>query len=134
MTTPDEFKGQLSGAINAQDNKLVTLEDLYSQEELVQTQLNELFKGQNFNEDQKSSLEQALHDLSDIETVKLTIAFEPQRQFLEHLHAQLSQIIKTRFVIDYAVNSKILGGMIIEYEGKYKDFSVRKKVNKYFLS
>ena len=61
--------------------------------------------------------------LDGIEKITLTLAFVPTAGFQREIAVWLSENLGKKVVADFVVNSEIIGGLIIEYNGKYKDYS-----------
>lgn len=60
--------------------------------------------------------------------VRLTLAFEPSNQSLETILAWIRKNVDEMAVLDISTEQNIIGGAIIEYQGKYMDMSLRKKL------
>lgn len=70
--------------------------------------------------------------LNKLKILKLTLAFEPVEETLDKIHSWVLREIGEGVVIEIAFNPNILAGAIIIYEGKYKDYSFRKKFEEDF--
>ena len=57
-----------------------------------------------------------------LELVKLTLAYEPSPEDIEAFFKAAGKIL------DISKDLRILGGAVVSYQGKYGDFSVRKKL------
>lgn len=64
--------------------------------------------------------------------VKLTLAFEPTEAMLEEIGSWFWENTGKHILLDVAVDGSIVGGAIIEYNGVYKDFSVKTRLEKVF--
>jgi F0F1-type ATP synthase delta subunit len=64
--------------------------------------------------------------------VKLEIAFEPRESFILEMREWFKKNLGKRVILDIFVNSKIVGGAKIEYQGKWKDYSLAKKIEKIY--
>lgn len=78
-----------------------------------------------------TSLIQTINSLPE---VKLTLAFEPTEATLLVVYSWLTAKIAKQIVVDIAVDSKILGGAIISYKGKYYDGSLGKTLEATLLA
>lgn len=67
--------------------------------------------------------------LLKIPQIKIEIAFEPSREFIEKLSSFLEENAKEKIILDLVFNPAIVGGVIVEYKGKYFDFSLAKKID-----
>jgi F0F1-type ATP synthase delta subunit len=70
--------------------------------------------------------------LLKIPKVKLEIAFEPSEEFIFKLKAWFQEKVKKRMILDIIVNPKVIGGAKIEFQGKCKDFSLEKEIEKLY--
>lgn len=67
--------------------------------------------------------------LSDIDKVTLTLAFEPSFDFQKEIVLWLNKNLGRKVVAEFVVDDGIIGGLVIEYMGKYKDYSKASEVN-----
>ena len=58
-----------------------------------------------------------------LEVVQLTLAYEPSPQDIEAFFKAAGKIL------DISKDTRLLGGAVVSYQGKYGDFSVRKKLS-----
>lgn len=87
------------------------LDNLSSDKEILKGQLNDLKK-----------------TLHEARIIKLTLAFEPSIAVAEKISASLRKILNFDVVLDLIYDKNILGGVVIEYQGKYVDKSVKSKL------
>lgn len=67
--------------------------------------------------------------LQKIPQVKVELAFLPKRDFLEKIYSILEKEVGRKIILDIVFNPEILGGVRLEFGGKYGDFSLLKKFN-----
>jgi len=67
--------------------------------------------------------------LQNLPQIKMEIAFQPKREFLKEISSWVEKESKQKVVLDLIFNPEIIGGAIIEYQGRYFDFSLAKKVD-----
>jgi len=72
-----------------------------------------------------------LEELQRIQTIGLTLAFEPSNATINKIYDWIASHTTTPTLIDIDVNPRILGGVIIVSKGTYSDFSVKKMVDHY---
>jgi F0F1-type ATP synthase delta subunit len=72
-------------------------------------------------------LKQVLEKISSLSTVSLTLAFEPENQILHELSEWFILNINRQVLLDIKTDSKLIAGVAINYNGKYKDYSARTK-------
>jgi F0F1-type ATP synthase delta subunit len=61
--------------------------------------------------------------------MRIVIAFEPRPEFIKKIILWLREELKQKVILDLILNSEIVGGAIIEYQGKELDFSIAKKID-----
>lgn len=67
--------------------------------------------------------------LEKIPRLKLEIAFNPSLEFLRRIKRRFEEENGRQVILDITINPGIVGGAIIEYEGRYRDFSLSEKMN-----
>ena len=74
-----------------------------------------------------SSLGNFLADLArfldNIDKITLTLAFAPSLDFQKEVVLWLEKNLGKKIIADFAVDEAIIAGLVIEYMGKYKDYS-----------
>jgi hypothetical protein len=83
-------------------------------------------------EDQSSFFKGLENFLLKIPKVKLEIAFEPSEEFILKIEGWFREKVKRRMILDIFVNPKIVGGARIEFQGKWRDFSLEKEIEKIY--
>ncbi len=83
-------------------------------------------------EEQVKILEEIEQYLLSLPKIRLTFAFQPSYEFLQDLSQWLKEQTSQTVVLDVMVRPQIIGGLIIEYKGKYRDFSLIKKIHQHF--
>lgn len=81
-------------------------------------------------EKQIEVLENLKSYLLSLPTIKLTFAFLPDQPFINQIVDWLREVTKKKLILDIFINPHIIGGLIIEYEGKYLDLSLSKRIKK----
>ena len=81
--------------------------------------------------EQKAFIEDIINFLKKVPQVKTTLAFEPDDLFTAKLNEQISVMVGQKVILDILVNHHIVGGIVLEYKGKYRDYSVEPRVNDY---
>lgn len=71
-------------------------------------------------------LAQLKDELLAMPLVKFQLAFFPTPRFIKKLSRWFEEKLKRRVVLDITVNPEIVGGIILEYQGKYLDLSLKK--------
>lgn len=63
-------------------------------------------------------------------TVNLTLAFLPSKSLVKKLALWFKKNFGSKVVLDIQVDPKILGGAILSFNGYYRDFSLKKKLER----
>jgi len=63
----------------------------------------------------------------------ITLAFSPTSDILKKISDWFLCHTKEKVILDIKVAPEILGGLIIEFKGKYLDLSLQKQIDKIFL-
>lgn len=80
---------------------------------------------------QKQFLEEIISELKKVPLVKITLAFEPDDSFTAKLNETISNQVNQKIFLDILVNHHIVGGVVLEYQGKFKDYSLEPRVDQY---
>ena len=92
----------------------------------------------NFDWDNKQSVKDFLNELKDklqkFRILKLSLAFTPSEASIDNLFNWVLKNLGEGCILDIEEDKTILGGTIIEFGGKYRDFSLKKKLEETFAS
>ena len=69
-------------------------------------------------------------DIKTIPVLSMSIYFEPSLTFIEKMSAWFKTNVDEKIVIDIMLNTAMLGGTQLSYNGKYIDLSLRKRISK----
>jgi len=64
--------------------------------------------------------------MQKFKVIKLVLAFEPTHQTIDKIHNYIFENIGIGYILDIEVDETILGGSVVIFNGKYKDFTLRK--------
>jgi len=85
------------------------------------------------NKDTFTDFLKILKDLiQKLKVIKLILAFDPSKKTTEKLHSFVKETIGIGYILDIEVSQDVLAGAIVVFDGKYKDFSLRKKIEEAF--
>lgn len=70
--------------------------------------------------------------LGKFRTIRLIIAFDPSEKAIENIYNWVSSNLGEGYILDIETNENLLGGAIIVFQGKYKDFSLKKTLENVF--
>lgn len=123
--------GEIEGKIYKDKNfDFSSISDKYSPE-LVQT-LNELSKGPFKGGRKEEALGAVKGYLNSIPVVKITFAFIPSRDFLKKVQGLLVEQLGEFVLVNRTINEELIGGIIFEYAGNYRDFTVSSNLTSFF--
>jgi F0F1-type ATP synthase delta subunit len=75
-------------------------------------------------------LEKLKGELSKLESLKLTLSFKPTEKDVKKIYEWVYANVGKGMIIDFGYDKNILGGAIISFKGEYRDYSVKKKLEK----
>jgi len=85
-----------------------------------------------------SSLEKLLNDLKEelkkVKVLKISLAINPSKEQIEHIFDWVRKNLGKGIILDIDKDESILGGAIISFNGRYKDFSLRRDLEEIFKS
>lgn len=70
--------------------------------------------------------------INQLPQMSLTIAFPPSSQFLRMISSWIILNLKKPVLIDVTVDTGLAGGAIIEMNGNYKDYSLKKRLQELY--
>lgn len=98
--------------------------------------VTEIFVKNNLDMTDKEEVRDFLDTLKDLikkfKVIKLTLAFDPTRETIENIHEFVSENIGIGYILDIEVSENVLAGAVIIFNGKYKDFTLRKNLEEAF--
>jgi F0F1-type ATP synthase delta subunit len=80
-----------------------------------------------FLQDSKKALEL-------VKILELTIVFDPKQEVIERIWLWVRKNVGEGVVIKFNVDRSIGAGAVLVYEGKYRNYSLKKKLDDYFAS
>jgi len=70
--------------------------------------------------------------LKKLKVIKLVLAFDPTRRTIERIHNFVKENIGIGYILDIEVYHDVLGGAIVIFNGKYKDFTLKKNLEEVY--
>jgi F0F1-type ATP synthase delta subunit len=67
--------------------------------------------------------------LSSIKFVNLTLSFAPSQDMIERISNWLGKSVPQNIALDIKIDPEIVGGAVIEFDGKYFDYSLKNKLD-----
>lgn len=80
---------------------------------------------------QKAYIEEIVTYLRSLPQVKITLAFEPDDSFSTRINDVISSLAGQKVILDFTVNHHIVAGIIIEYNGRFADYSYESRTDNY---
>lgn len=95
--------------------------------------LKEDFQILNFSLNSQANLETYLNQVEEaikkIKILKLTVATAPTQATIDEIYYWINNTLGLDVLLDLSINSSIIGGLLIEFDGKYKDYSLKPKLD-----
>ncbi len=66
--------------------------------------------------------------------IKLILAFDPTYQTIEKIHDYIFENIGIGYILDIEVDETVLGGSVVIFNGKYKDFTLKRAIEEVFTN
>jgi len=70
------------------------------------------------------------HKVSSLSTITLFLAFKPRKESLTKFSDYFLHALGRKFIFRIEVKEEILGGVIIVYNGTYRDYSLKSQLKK----
>ncbi|MEK7517562.1 MAG: hypothetical protein AAB583_03350 [Patescibacteria group bacterium] len=99
--------------------------------------IKEAFKKNALDIENKEIARNFLERLKDLfgkfKTIGLTLAIEPSHEMTEHIHNWVSEILGEGYILKIETDKSLLGGAtVVSPSGQYRDFTVKKSLEKVF--
>ncbi len=65
-------------------------------------------------------------EIKKVPIIHITLSFDPKQSTVERIYTWISFNLKKSIFIDIKLDHQIVGGAIIEFEGKYFDYTLKK--------
>jgi len=109
---------------------------LSSIKENTAKKITEIFEKFNLDMTDKELVRDFLDTLKNLikkfKVIKLILAFEPTRKTIENIHEAVSENIGIGYILDIEISEGVCGGAVVMFNGKYKDFTLRKSLEETF--
>lgn len=84
--------------------------------------------------DVEKYLKTLIHKVEKIPSVRLVVAYEPSEDAIERFYSFISAACQRHILLDIGFSPDIIGGAVVIYQGKYRDFSFKYVFEKEFES
>jgi F0F1-type ATP synthase delta subunit len=106
-----------------------TLEEILQKE--VRKGLADLLTGQNMSiYNIKNQLREIKVLLKGMKFMKIYTSVDPTLEMVKSMRAWVEKNVGAGIIFDIKVNPDLIGGIVLSWEGKYRDYSLRKKWGK----
>jgi len=96
----------------------------------------QVFSKNNLNINDKDTVVNFFNTLKELlkrlKVIKLVLAFDPTRKTIENIHNFVKDTVGAGYILDIEVSGEVLGGAIVIFNGKYNDFTLKKRVEETF--
>jgi hypothetical protein len=100
-------------------------------ENKVRKELAEMLDDQKLSKDIiNDQLREIREELGKVNAVKIILAVEPSRSLVKDIWAWVEKNVGEEIILEIKINPGIMGGLLISWNGRYADFSLRKKWEK----
>lgn len=134
----DELCGKLDELINAFyniktniDKKMDEILSYETKENIVYLLRSKKISLRNIQSVQNFLIELKKNILA-LPVVTLHLAFEPKKESIDSFSTWITINLKQNVLIEYSVDQTLIAGSTIEWNGKYKDYSVKKKLEELY--
>ncbi len=98
--------------------------------------ITEIFLKNHLGMTDKTVIKEFLDTLRNLikkfKVIKLILAFDPTRATIEKIHEAVSENIGIGYILDIEISENVLAGAVVMFNGKYKDFTLRKSIEEAF--
>lgn len=98
----------------------------------------EIFEKFNLDINDRQEASDFFETLKDLikkfKVIKLVLAFDPTLPTIENIHSFVSENIGIGYILDVEVSEGVCGGAVVMFNGKYKDFTLRKNLEETFAN
>jgi len=115
-TDEQEFTNMLNSNVSVRTAELI--HSLLQEESIELTSRNEVNR----------LLESLKDQLTEMNTIEITLAIKPQHRFLDQLCTWINTNIQDKSVMELTIDPQIIGGVILLHKGRYINLSLKKKV------
>jgi len=70
-------------------------------------------------------------EIEGLPTMRMKLAFWPSRGFIERLSDWVKENVGAKVLLEVVREEELIGGTVIDYEGKYGDYSVSKTLREF---
>lgn len=72
--------------------------------------------------------------IRNLKSIEITLPFYPSEEMIENLFSWVLKNLGFGIILNIKEDREIIGGAIISFNGKYKDYSLKKKIDEAFAT
>lgn len=136
----DDLSSEIDTLISAlfKSEKILLEKALASISSNSAKKITEIFEKFNLDMTDKEIVRNFLDTLKALirkfKVIKLILAFDPTRETIENIHEYVSENIGIGYIFDIDIDESLMGGAIVTFNGKYCDFTLKKRLEEVFLA
>lgn len=78
-------------------------------------------------------LNEIVEFVQGFDTVAITLGFDPSMRFLREVAQWFSVLLGRKVLLDVNIENSVVGGCIVNYNGKYIDYTLKKTLEELFV-
>lgn len=98
--------------------------------------IRQVFAKNNLNFNNRETVSKFFKTLKELikklKAIKIVLAFDPSAKTIENIHNFITDSLGIGYILEIEVLQEILAGAIVIFNGKYIDFSLRKRIEDTF--
>ena len=98
--------------------------------------IRQVFAKNNLNFNNRETVSKFFKTLKELikklKAIKIVLAFDPSAKTIENIHNFITDSLGIGYILEIEVFREILAGAIVIFNGKYIDFSLRKRIEDTF--
>ena len=98
--------------------------------------IRQVFAKNNLNFNNRETVSKFFKTLKELikklKAIKIVLAFDPSAKTIENIHNFITDSLGIGYILEIEVFQEILAGAIVIFNGKYIDFSLRKRIEDTF--
>ena len=72
--------------------------------------------------------------IQHLKFLKLTIAVNPSKELVDEIFYWINKNVGEDIILDLDIDKTIIAGGVVEFEGRFKDYSVKRKLDSFFTA
>jgi F0F1-type ATP synthase delta subunit len=72
--------------------------------------------------------------IENLKVLKFTLAIDPSQELVDEIYYWIGKNIGENIILDLNTDKTIIAGGIVEFQGKFKDYSLKRKLDIFFAA